>query len=52
MWMGVGYPCPPVRNDFVTPRHLFLSRVDEKQQALIAVFYPIILSLFSPEQIE
>ena len=21
--MGVGYPCPPVRNDIVTPRHLF-----------------------------
>ena len=23
MWMGVGCPCPPVRNDIVTPRHLF-----------------------------
>ena len=23
--MGVGCPCPPVRNDIVTPRHLFLS---------------------------
>ena len=22
MWMGVGCPCPPVRNDIVTPRHL------------------------------
>ena len=22
--MGVGCPCPPVRNDIVTPRHLFL----------------------------
>ena len=21
--MGVGCPCPPVRNDIVTPRHLF-----------------------------
>ena len=20
---GVGYPCPPVRNDIVTPRHMF-----------------------------
>ena len=23
MWMGVGCLCPPVRNDIVTPRHLF-----------------------------
>ena len=23
VWIGVGYPCPPVRNDIVTPRHLF-----------------------------
>ena len=23
-WMGVVCPCPPVRNDIVTPRHLFL----------------------------
>ena len=22
VWMGVGCPCPPVRNDVVTPRHL------------------------------
>ena len=22
-WVGVGGPCPPVRNDIVTPRHLF-----------------------------
>ena len=22
MWIGVGYPCPPVRNDIVTPRYL------------------------------
>ena len=29
VWMGVGCPCPPVRNDIVTPRHLLflLSRV-------------------------
>ena len=25
VWMGVGCPCPPVRNDIVTPRHLFTS---------------------------
>ena len=23
VWMEVGRPCPPVRNDSVTPRHLF-----------------------------
>ena len=23
VWIGVGCPCPPVRNDIVTPRHLF-----------------------------
>merc|ERR1712025_1482721 len=27
VWIGVGCPCPPVRNDIVTPRHLlFKSR--------------------------
>ena len=25
VWMGVTRPCPPVSNDIVTPRHLFLS---------------------------
>ena len=24
VWMGVGCPCPPARNDIVTPRHFFL----------------------------
>ena len=24
VWMGVSCPCPPVRNDIVTLRHLFL----------------------------
>ena len=24
VWMGVGCPCPPVRNDIVTARHLLL----------------------------
>ena len=23
VWMGVGRPCPPIRNDIVTPRRLF-----------------------------
>ena len=26
VWIGVGCPCPPVRNDIVTPRHLFGQR--------------------------
>ena len=25
VWMGVGRPCPLIRNDIVTPRHLFVS---------------------------
>ena len=25
VWMRVECPCPPVRNDIVTPRHLFLT---------------------------
>ena len=25
VWMGVGCPCPPVRNDIVTPRHFFFK---------------------------
>ena len=25
VWMGVGCPCPPARNDIVTPRHLFIN---------------------------
>ena len=25
--MGVGRPCPPVRNDIVTPRHLFVLQL-------------------------
>ena len=25
VWMGVGCPCPPVRNNIVTPWHLFIS---------------------------
>ena len=25
VWMGVGCPCPPVRNDIVTPRHLLIG---------------------------
>ena len=25
VWMGVGRPCPPIRNNSVTPRHLFAN---------------------------
>ena len=28
VWIWVGCPCPPVRNDIVTPRHLFRSSTD------------------------
>ena len=31
MWMGVRCLCPPVRNDIVTPRHLFLSSEKERE---------------------
>ena len=26
-WVGVGRPCSPVRNDIVTPRHLFQKAI-------------------------
>ena len=28
VWMGIGCPCPPVRNDIVTPRHLFYANTE------------------------
>ena len=30
VWMRVGYPCPPVCNNIVTPRHLFLLLYTER----------------------
>ena len=39
VWMGVGRPCPPVRNDIVTPRHFFFS-------FLFSSFLLFFLSLF------
>ena len=27
VWMGVGCPCPPIRNDIVTLHHLFFSNL-------------------------
>ena len=27
-WMGVAYPYPPVRDDIVTPRYLFLEEFE------------------------
>ena len=35
--MGVGCPCPPVRDDIVTPRHLFLNSSDFRQRILDAI---------------
>ena len=29
VWMGVGGPCPPIRNDIVTPRHLLFFDLTE-----------------------
>ena len=34
VWMGVGRPRPPVRNDIVTPRHLLLIEFSCKSKAL------------------
>ena len=52
---GVGRPCPPVRNDIVTLRHLFdsnhhgptgqLSPKKEKQIKKTNKFYPVFLSI-------
>ena len=30
--MGVGCPCPPIRNDIVTPRHLFFHEFQENAE--------------------
>ena len=32
MWLGVGCPCSPVRNDIVTPRHLFYDLRNQTDQ--------------------
>ena len=34
---GVASPCPPVRDDMVTPRHLFLNSSDFRQRILDAI---------------
>ena len=31
LWLGVGRPCPPVRNNIVTSRHLFHNFVLKKK---------------------
>ena len=38
MWIGVGCPCSPVRNDIVTPRHLLIA---------VSSFFLICLLTFS-----
>ena len=50
--MGVGCPCPPLRNDIVTPRHLFSSRSHDNRLAsthccmeMIAVTIKTILAM-------
>ena len=49
--MGVGCPCPPVRNDIVTPRHLFNSFlqciVSIQLELLIIKLLTIICQIFS-----
>ena len=41
LWMGVGCPCPPVRNDIVTPRHLFFlgSGIEETPLSEIKIIF-------------
>ena len=46
VWMGVGCLCPPVRNDIVTPRHLFLPTLTFPKPC------PIRLSDDVPEEIK
>ena len=36
-WMGVGRPRPPMRNDIVTPRHLFYLFIVSFFHFLVAV---------------
>ena len=49
VWMGVGCPCPPVRNDIVTPRHLFspdLLGVDVELDIVGSDLHPAVDELF------
>ena len=36
VWIGVDRPCPPVRNDIVTLRHLFYRSVQTMNYSLFA----------------
>ena len=38
LWLGVGRPCPPVRNNIVTPRHLFHNFVLKKNGNTLILF--------------
>ena len=45
VWMGVGHPCQPVRNDIVTPRHLFLRLSYLSYHIHPSILAPILLPL-------
>ena len=46
--MGVGGPCPPVRNDIVTPRHLFFNVILLNLQKLASnALFPASCHLYS-----
>ena len=45
--MGVGSPCPHVRNNIVTPHHLFLLEFCDILQFLINHSFQIILDCFT-----
>ena len=52
VWMGVGCPCPPIRNDIVTPRQLFLVKSmalysPTKYWRLFSLRYEIVFSSVS-----
>ena len=38
VWMGFGCPCPPARNDLVTPRHLFFSQDSTDALSFLLLF--------------
>ena len=47
VWMVVACPCLPVRNDIVTPRHLF-SLFPTSDPSFLSIFHPFFPSSFLP----